>query len=297
MKTADIDVIIVNFNAGPLLASSVQSAFAAGAGRVIVSDNGSTDGSIENLANANTNPQLTIIRNGKNLGFAAGCNVGVKSAVAPNLLFLNPDCKVDDAALERLLAALRSDAKAGMVGGYLQNTDGSEQRGGRRKFPTPSDAFNQLFGICYWLGRLGLSRNQDRANAEPLPTGPVSVDAISGACMLIRKEAMEDVGPWDEGYFLHCEDLDLCKRFSLAGWKVMFVPNAVVSHVKGASGGVTKVFVELHKHRGMLRFYKKFYEGTYPRPMMWLVTTGVWCHFAAVALLSGFSSRIRSRSA
>ena len=77
----------------------------------------------------------------------------------------------------------------------------------------------------------------------------------------------------------------------------MFVPNAVVSHVKGASGKATKVFVELHKHRGMLRFYKKFYEDTYPSPMMWLVTIGVWFHFAAVALLSGFSSRIRPRSA
>ncbi|UJW85863.1 glycosyltransferase family 2 protein [Devosia sp. SL43] len=297
MKTADIDVIIVNFNAGPLLGASVQSAFAAGAGRVIVSDNGSTDGSIEDLANANTNPYLTIIRNGKNLGFAAGCNVGVKSSVAPNLLFLNPDCKVDGAALERLLAALRSDAKVGMVGGYLQNTDGSEQRGGRRRFPTPVDAFKQLFGIRYWLERLGLHHHQDRASTEPLPTGPVSVDAISGACMLIKTEAMEDVGPWDEGYFLHCEDLDLCKRFALAGWKVIFVPNAIVSHVKGASGGATKVFVELHKHRGMLRFYKKFYEHTYPRPMMWLVTIGVWCHFAAVALLSSLGPEIKPRSA
>lgn len=110
---------------------------------------------------------------------------------------------------------------------------------------------------------------------------------MSGSCMLVKREAVEDVGAWDEGYFLHCEDLDWCMRFHLKGWKVLFVPDAPVTHVKGACGEGLRLFVEWHKHKGMVRFYRKFYRDRYPRALWGLVVAGVWLRFAALACLSG----------
>ena len=276
------DVIIVNFNAGDLLTDCVRSALTQDVETVIVSDNGSSDESLLTLESAVNDPRLVIVRNGTNLGFAAGCNIGIKHSTACNLLFLNPDCQLGTDALKILTRALHADARTGMVGGFLRNMDGSEQRGGRRNLPTPSSAFGQLFGARALAAMLGKAPRRVDLAGTPLPSGPVEVEAISGACMLVKSEAIKDVGTWDEDYFLHCEDLDWCKRFGLSGWNILFVPGASIHHVKGASGRVSKAFVEWHKHRGMLIFYDKFYRRCYSRPVMWLVTLGVWCHFALV---------------
>ena len=90
---------------------------------------------------------------------------------------------------------------------------------------------------------------------------------------------MEDVGLWDEGYFLHCEDLDWCMRFRQKGWKILFVPDARISHALGACSQSRRVFVEWHKHKGMLRFYRKFFRHQYPGVLMVLVAAGVWLRF------------------
>jgi len=119
---------------------------------------------------------------------------------------------------------------------------------------------------------------------KPLPSQPIEVEAISGACMLVKREAIEDVGQWDEGYFLHCEDLDWCMRFRQKGWKIMFVPDAKVAHDKGTCSRSRPIFVEWHKHKGMMRFYRKFFRHQYPGVLMWLVAAGVWLRFSAVAL-------------
>jgi hypothetical protein len=118
---------------------------------------------------------------------------------------------------------------------------------------------------------------------QPLPDWPIEVEAISGACMLVKREAVNDVGLWDEGYFLHCEDLDWCLRFRQHGWKIMFVPDAKVVHQKGACSRSRPIFVEWHKHKGMMRFYRKFFRDQYPGVLMWLVAAGVWSRFGAIA--------------
>jgi len=118
---------------------------------------------------------------------------------------------------------------------------------------------------------------------QPLPDHPIEVEAISGACMLVKREAVDDVGLWDEGYFLHCEDLDWCMRFRQKGWKIMFVPDARIYHAQGASSRSRRLFVEWHKHKGMLRFYRKFFRDEYPGILMGLVTVGVWMRFGLVA--------------
>ena len=282
VSSHDCDVVIVNYNAGNLLGDCVTSVFSAGASRAIVVDNKSTDGSLEHLAQLIQSEKLVVIRNSKNLGFAAGCNIGTKKSSAGQILFLNPDSVLAPNALTQLTEVLACSEAIGMVGGLLCNADGTEQPGGRRVFPTPKRAFMRAFGLSRLIRFLPESFADFALEKEPLPTGPISVEAISGACMLVRREALEDVGLWDEGYFLHCEDLDWCMRFKQKGWKVMFVPDAKVTHALGACSRNRPVFVEWHKHRGMLRFYGKFFRHQYPSLLWPLVFIGVWLRFALI---------------
>jgi len=101
--------------------------------------------------------------------------------------------------------------------------------------------------------------------------------------MLVTRKAIEDVWLWDEGYFLHCEDLDYCMRFRANGWKIAFVPDARIVHQQGACSRTRPMFVEWHKHKGMMRFYRKFFYHQYPAVLMVLVALGVWLHFSCVA--------------
>lgn len=170
-----------------------------------------------------------------------------------------------------------------MVGGFLSNPDGTEQPGGRRVFPTPKRAFMRAFGFSRLVNFFPETFSDFLLHKEALPIEPVAIEAISGACMLVKREAIEDVGIWDEGYFLHCEDLDWCMRFKLKGWKIMFVPDAKVIHIWGACSRSRPFFVEWHKHRGMLRFYRKFFHHQYPNLLWGLVVVGVWLRFALVS--------------
>jgi GT2 family glycosyltransferase len=119
---------------------------------------------------------------------------------------------------------------------------------------------------------------------HPLPKEPIEVEAISGACMMVSRAAIAAVGPLDEQYFLHCEDLDWCMRFHQRGWTILFVPEAKVVHHKGVSSRQQPLAVEYYKHRGMVLFYRKFLSDTYPRWLMVFVVLGVWVRFAALAM-------------
>ncbi len=284
------DVVIVNYNAGQLLTESVQSVLTEGARHVFVVDNDSHDESLAYLETSISDKRVRIIRNGNNFGFAAACNIGARASDAGSLLFLNPDSVLAPGALGRMIEVLESNPSIGMVGGLLCNPDGSEQPGGRRVFPTPRRAFMRAFGLSH-LGKWFPSLFSDfLLHKEPLPLTPTPVEAISGACMLVKREALKDVGLWDEGYFLHCEDLDWCMRFRLNNWLVMFVPDARVIHVWGACSRSRPFFVEWHKHHGMLRFYGKFFKKQYPGPLWWLVVLGVWLRFGLVSIY--FAARL-----
>ncbi len=278
-----LSVIIVNHNAGKLLGDCVQ-AILKQVREVIVVDNASTDGSLATLRTQNDQSALRLIESARNLGFAAACNLAVQAARQPYLLFLNPDSLPEPGALARMLKVLQQHPEAGMAGGLLKNPDGSEQRGGRRALPTPWRSFVSAFGLTRFSGRWPHLFFDFNLHRQPLPQQPISVEAISGALMLVRREAMEAVGPWDEGYFLHCEDLDWCLRFHQKGWDILFVPDAPVVHYQGTSSRARPLFVEWHKHRGMLRFYRKFFRQHYPGPLMVFVAAGVWLHFGLVAI-------------
>jgi GT2 family glycosyltransferase len=284
VKPSQVSVIIVNYNAGPLLEKCVASVLAsdfAAIGPVVVSDNASSDGSLRAVvAIAKTDQRAQIVENGANLGFAAGNNRALPFVTGDYVLFLNPDCAVEPETIARMADVMARNPQAGMAGCLVLNPDGSEQRGCRRRMPTPLTAlarvlqFDRVFpGRGYGFDLTG----------TPLPPEPVEVEAISGAFMFVRRSALDAVGPLDEGYFMHAEDLDWCMRFRQRGWKILFVPGAKATHVQGASSRGAPVRIEYYKHQGMLRFYRKFYRDRYPRPLFWLITLAVWLRFAAKA--------------
>ena len=275
------DVIIVNFNTGEILKDAVASALQSPAvAHVYVVDNASADSSLD-LLPQDQSERLTVIRNQANLGYAAACNIGLAKARSDYVLFLNPDAQAAAGAIERLIAALTSTDSVGMVGPLLLNPDGSEQAGGRRKFPLPRTALAHALGTT-WLGRRlpGFARPPHQ---HPLPDHPIEVEAISGACMMVRRAAVTAVGPLDEQYFLHCEDLDWCMRFHRQGWTILFVPDAKVAHRKGVSSKNQPLLIEYYKHKGMVRFYRKFLSESYPDWQLLLLTAGIWVRFACVA--------------
>ncbi len=275
-----VSIVIVNYNACDLLLKCVEQALRQ-SDQVIVVDNASSDGSI--VALRKNYPSVRIINNERNLGFAKACNQGARVAEGEYILFLNPDCILEAGAVPTLVQALCSKADVGMVGGLLINPDGSEQVGARRAVPTPWRSFVRAFGFSALSERYPRLFSDFALHRQPLPDRPVEVEAISGACMLVRRDALEQVGLLDEGYFMHCEDLDWCMRYRQRGWKLLFVPNARMVHHKGHCSRARKVFVEWYKHKGMVRFYNKFFRHQYPGLLMGLVMLGVWLRFTAVA--------------
>lgn len=280
-----VSVIVVNYNGGALLGECIAAALDQAA-QVIVVDNSSTDSSIEALEERFPgHARLVVERVGTNLGFAAGCNRGMAHATQPLLLFLNPDCVLGSTSLQHMAETLHQDARIGMVGGLLANPDGSEQGACRRALPTPWRSFVRAFGLARLSRRWPRAFPDFHLDGQALPAAPTDVEAISGALMLVHRTAIDAVGPWDEAYFLHCEDLDWCMRFRQHGWRVVFDPVAKAVHQKGHCSRTQPVFVEWHKHKGMLRFYRKFFRDRYPVVVTWAVAGGIWLHFGLVSAL------------
>ena len=278
-----ISLVVVNYNAGHLLERCVESSYPQ-VNEVIVVDNASDDSSIEDCERRfSGHDRIKFVRNKSNLGYAAACNIGFSSSSGDVILFLNPDCQLEKNAVSEMRHVLMSSQENGMVGGLLVNPDGTEQGGGRRAIPTPWRSFVRAFGLYRLSNRWPRLFQDFNLHEQPLPANAVEVEAISGACMMVKREAVAEVGLWDEGYFLHCEDLDWCMRFRSNGWKIFFTPSARVTHVLSYCSRSRPLFVEWHKHKGMVRFYRKFFKHQYPLGLMWLVYLGVWLRFMLVS--------------
>lgn len=275
-----VSVVIVSHNSSALLVECVWAVLAATIPlEVIVSDNDSDDGTVEALQDlARSDSRLRVLRNGRNLGFAAANNRALESARGDYVLFLNPDCLVRSDTVSQMVARLETRPEAGMAGCLIRNPDGSEERSCRRESPTPRSLFGQLLG-------------GNREEARPVPTEPIAVEAISGAFMLVRKVDLERIGSFDEGYFLHWEDVDLCRRFRDAGRNILFVPDVEVLHFKGRSSGQRPVWVEWQKHRGLIRYFRKFHFAAWPAPFVWPVVVAIGVHFLVRAAMSGRGGR------
>ncbi|AFL74604.1 glycosyltransferase family 2 protein [Thiocystis violascens] len=283
-----VSVLIVNYNAGALLADCVAAVLESSLGlQVLIGDNGSSDDSLRAVrARFGDDPRLTLVEHGANLGFAAGNNRLLHLAQAPYLLFLNPDCIVQPHTLERMLHFMDATPDAGMAGCVIRDPDGTEQVASRRAIPDPWIGLVRVLRLDRLWPTLTRGKRLNLTD-QPLPDQPTRVAAISGSFMLVRRAALKAVGPLDTGYFLHCEDLDWFVRFARAGWGIYLVPDAEAIHHKGACSHARPLRVEWHKHRGMARFFRKFQRDDYPRLFGLLVLIGIWGHFAAVATLLG----------
>lgn len=282
-----IPVVIVNFNAGPRLLDCVMSVLQSDCQiQVFVSDNGSSDNSLQLLREMFPDEsRLTIVENRANLGFSRGNNRILP--LLPNsefILFLNPDCLLQPDSISQMIHTMDQYPQAGLASCLIVNPDGSEQRGCRRQLPTPWQSLVQVLQLQRLFPYSKFIRSFNLTDT-PLPTEPIYIEATSGAFMLVRSSALERVGPLDEGYFLHCEDIDWCARFSLAGYQVLFVPMVKITHYQGSCSKQRPIRVEWHKHRGMLRFYRKFYARRYPLPLMWAVYGMIMLRILLLTLL------------
>lgn len=280
-----LSVIVVNYNAGPLLTDCVSAVLDSPVEtEILISDNGSSDGSLRALRERfGSDPRVMLVENGRNLGFAAASNRVLARARAPYLLFLNPDCLVGPETLRRMLVFMETTPDAGLAGCLVRNPDGTEQVASRRVIPDPWIGLVRVLHLDRWMPRLVATKRLDRRH-EPLPEQPVEAEAISGAFIMARRTALDEIGPLDAGYFLHCEDLDWFVRCAQTGWKLYLVPDAEVIHYKGTCSASRSLFVDWHKHRGMVRFFRRHQLSRYPLPLGVLVILGIWMRFALVSV-------------
>lgn len=275
-----IATIIVNYNAGEMLGHCVKAVLKSSeASHVTVIDNASTDRSAENLNNLYGNRQaVSFLFNPDNMGFAPAVNAVARNLDDDWILILNPDCIIERETLGRLKAALEQDPNAGLAAPAVLDEGGRMQRATRRHFPDPWKSLmttSGLWRLGKWLPSLqGVEMNQ-RLKSEKAEI----CDAVSGACMLVRRSALHEAGYLDEDYGMHCEDLDLMYRLKLAGLHCLFVPQARCVHHQGLSSSQRPGWVHFQKHRGMVRFFKKFQAASHSLPVRMLVYVGIWLRF------------------
>jgi GT2 family glycosyltransferase len=245
----DVSVVVVTYNALPWIERSLRSV--EGASELIVVDHGSTDGTLELVRERF--PRARVIEQ-ENRGFGGGNNVGMRAASGDYVLLLNPDAWFLGDGFDRLVAFAETRPEAGIVGPKLLHPDGSLQRS-VRGFPTPWRIATEFFFLRKLAPR---SRLLNAFHGGPADHESVyDADWIGGACLLVRREALDAVGGFDEDFFLFSEEVDWCYRFRRQGWRVLFYPGAEVVHVIGASHDprryadlVVSLLRFLRKHRG-----------------------------------------------
>lgn len=262
-----IAVIIVAHDSGPLLAECVRRVLRDPAcGEVVVVDNASSDDSLA-AVRALADARVQVLAMGRNAGFAAACNRGAAQATLPWLLFLNPDALVEADTLTQLLAIARAEPDLGLLGADVRDAHGAREGAARRRDPR----IGRL--IAAQLARLpGGAALAGRGLELAAQDEPVSaVDATSGALMLLPRSVFARIGGFDEGYFLHAEDLDLCRRVRASGQRVLVANRVAVTHVQGTSSRRRPLFVIWHKHRSLWRYFH-LHEGVRAwTPRGWLL--------------------------
>lgn len=257
---AGASVVLVAYMTGDSLFPSIDSALAQPeVGEVVIVDNGSTPEDAARLfALAAEDPRVRLVSGHGNVGFARGANLGAKAAGGPLLVFLNPDAFLGPGGVSALGQALEGRPCPSLAGARILNPDGTEQRGGRRGEITPLSTFLSLSTLASRVP--GLERYEVHREGDPTPSGVVESPTVSGACFAIRREDFEVLGGFDEGYFLHVEDIDLCWRARQAGGQVVFQPAAEVLHV-GHTSRANPLKVEYAKGCGLVRFFRKRARG------------------------------------
>jgi len=246
----DLSIIIVNWNTKDLLIPCLTSIPRMMQGfkmEIFVIDNDSRDGSVSEVKK--TFPFVYLIENEKNLGFAKAANQGLKKASGEYALLLNPDTRLKGETIERLISFMDQHLEAGLVGAQLLNADGSKQNS-IANFPSlATELLNK--SLLRWLFPKSFPGKEEDYSE------PIEVESVIGACMMVRREAMDQVGLLDEHYFLFLEETDWCYRMKKAGWKVYHVPQAEVYHFQGKSAEREKERARVEYFRSRYHFFRK----------------------------------------
>jgi GT2 family glycosyltransferase len=266
----DVSVVIVTYNVREFLEQALRSVERASAGLEVetwVVDNDSADGSVEMVRERF--PDVRLIANEENVGFATANNQAIREAAGRYVLVLNPDTILQEDTLRRLVAFMDAHPDAGAAGCRILNPDGTFAPESRRAFPTPAVAFYRISGLSKLFPQ---SPTFGRYNLTYLPVDEVcEVDALSGSCMMVRKDAVlpapEADGPatprhgaaglFDEDFFMYGEDLDWCYRIQQAGWRIYYTPDTQIVHYKGESTKKGDLRYVLLFYGAMLRFVEK----------------------------------------
>jgi GT2 family glycosyltransferase len=267
-----VSVIVVCADSGPSLRDCARRVLSSAVPlELLLIDNGSADGVPQAIERAHAHdPRLKVIYNHANLGFGPAVNRAAAVARGEHLLVLNPDCLLEPDTLTRMLDTLDGHPQAGIVGAVVCAADGTPDPASYRRDPLLRPALATLLGA-----RGGMNIDGE------IPGTVVPADAVSGALMLLPRKVFEQLGGFDEAYFLHCEDLDLCRRARDAGYAVLLAGDVRVLHGKGGSSRHRPVFVSRHKHRGMWRWFRKFDPAARNPLVAGAVWLGIWAHFAA----------------
>lgn len=266
-----LSVVVVSADSGPTLRECVRSVLASTLPlELILVDNDSHDGVPEAIERAHAHDtRLKVIYNSRNLGFGPAVNLAARQAHGQALLILNPDCVLQQGDLQRLLDLLSGQPGAGLIGAVVCDADGRPDPASWRRDPLLQRSLNSL------LGRPGEKVNIERE----IPAEVVEAEAVSGAVMLMSCAMFQRLGGFDEEYFLHCEDLDLCRRVRNLGYRVLLAGDVRVHHGKGSSSRHRPVFVSRHKHRGMWRWFRKHDPAARNLLVAGAVWLGIWGHF------------------
>jgi GT2 family glycosyltransferase len=284
-------ILIVSADSGASLRECVARVLASSAAvEVLLVDNASGDGAPQAIAREYANDaRVRVLFNDANLGFGPAVNRGAKLANAGALLILNPDCMLETDTAAKLLDVRRTHPQSGVVGAVVCDAEGNPDPASRRRDPLLRRSLMTLSGLAT---REAESPKYAGVNVPgPMPDATVETENVSGALMLVPRAVFEQLGGFDEDYFLHCEDLDLCRRARDAGFKVLLAGQVRVLHGKGGSSRHRPVFVSRHKHRGMWRWFRKFDPAARNPVACVVVWCGIWLHFALTAPVLAASRR------
>ncbi len=263
--------VVVNYHSGPLLEECLRRLLAhAAVHELALVDNGSVRGEIDALLTRLNDRRIVRLDLLDNPGFATACNRGARATHAPHLLFCNPDCLLDTDALNDLCSAAQAIEHShplGALGATLVDRHGRVDSASARRDPTPLRAVVTALGLERWLPTRGI-------HVAIEGNAPMPVDAISGALMLLRRDAFYAIRGFDEGYFMHSEDLDLCRRLREQGYGVWLHPAVRALHVKGVSSARHPYRIEYAKYLSVLRYFDKFDAPHIAAPLRLMVRVG-----------------------
>ncbi len=308
--TVDVSVVIVTYNVREFLEQALRSVERASAGLTVetwVVDNDSADGSAEMVREQF--PDVRLLANEENVGFAVANNQALRQAAGRYALVLNPDTILQEDTLRQLVAFMDAHPDAGAAGCRILNPDGTFAPESRRAFPTPAVAFYRIAGLSRLLPH---SPTFGRYNLTYLPVDEVcEVDALSGSCMMVRREAiLQDGDPaeaaeapraaglFDEAFFMYGEDLDWCYRIQQAGWRIYYTPDTQIVHYKGESTKKGDLRYVVLFYGAMLRFVEKHVateEGGWARRVgSGVLAFGLRLGIVARAVLAAFGRAARA---